>query len=210
MEKMRVSARECRKRKKAGIKGLEAKLQKYVQKDKRSSATIDRLQDEMAALRALLAAGQKVALSDSTPVESMSSAVPQQFTSQQQYEADAPSDMMQFESIAEDGPYETYTTVLNVGPRGSSAAPSLFEKRRSRATPPKLNIDVSRVEEACAPHLELTASYRLTPLTPLTAGFKLDDLQLIPGFALPTPEPCQVGGVGFSFNCLDAEISLLV
>ena len=56
MEKMRISARECRKRKKKNIAGLEQKLRQFEQKDKRNTTTIRQLRDDMRALRENLAA----------------------------------------------------------------------------------------------------------------------------------------------------------
>jgi hypothetical protein len=51
MEKMRISARECRLRKKNNIATLETKLRAFEQKDKRNKATINRLRDEMRRLQ---------------------------------------------------------------------------------------------------------------------------------------------------------------
>jgi len=214
MEKMRISARECRKRKKAGIKGLEAKLQKFAQKDKRSAATISRLEDEMRILRERLAAASASASpSPSPPNNACYHTAPQQ---QQQRLSVVTTTMdrqlpqqMQYDTIFEDCPHETLASVSSAASSAPATPPSLYEKRRPGAiAPTKLDLGF-----AAAPQLEMTACFRLTPLTPLTPGIKLADL--VPGFndggfTLPTPEPCQVGGMAFAFNCIDAEVALLV
>eukprot|EP00729_Bicosta_minor_P001331 gene1331-30764_t len=51
MEKMRISARECRLRKKHNIATLETKLEQYEAKDKRNRNTITRLKDEVRRLQ---------------------------------------------------------------------------------------------------------------------------------------------------------------
>lgn len=74
MEKMRISARECRLRKKHNIATLEGKLEAYEVKDKRSRNMIARLKDEVQRLQgSLRALGHepkvlpKVARSAATP-----------------------------------------------------------------------------------------------------------------------------------------------
>jgi len=51
MEKMRISARECRLRKKHNIASLESKLVAYEAKDKRNRSMISRLKDEVRRLQ---------------------------------------------------------------------------------------------------------------------------------------------------------------
>jgi hypothetical protein len=250
MMKMRVSARECRKRKKAGIQGLEAKLQKFVQKDKRNLRTIRTLQDELQALRESLQAVRAAsgafcsggASSPPAPTPFPSAAegtfqnhiVPQQEESEMdlKLEIDTRPASCQFarreqqpgrtamrvkeenmtplperfEPIAEDGPYETLSSILAAPPHRHQ---SLHEKRFG-AAPTVLDFsNLGAASRANCGGGEADVFRLPTPQTPLTPQLRvemeryrllsplaLDEDDLMPGFALPTPELATLGDGG--------------
>jgi Spy/CpxP family protein refolding chaperone len=182
--KLRVSARDCRKRKKAVIQELRAKLQEFVQKYKRDSATIEGLHDEMRVLRETLAAARKGSPPPPQPVHNMRM-VPQWVDPEPCTPPPAataaidtmvgmlPFDHVQGRSIVEARPYDTHTSVLTIG--CASPAPAFF-------------------------------------LAPLTPGLMMEDvgLQLVPGGSLPISEAYPLGGTAFDFECLDMEVALLL
>jgi predicted NBD/HSP70 family sugar kinase len=258
MEKMRISARDCRKRKKRGIQGLQAKLEKFVEKEQHSLATIQQLQDDLKILRKTLAAAQSsLSTTPTTADYTHNHTVPQHYSppppmpvlhdlshptrsrdsAAMLTEADHPPQQLQYDVIAEDGPYETLASIAT-GDRApfvvSKRAPvslhqkrapvSLYQKRRcGMGGPPTLDFEMMAVDDASNTRqpstpktplsarfkLELFDRYRLTSKDVLTPGIELNEL--VPTMALATPEPCRVeGGASFAFDCLDAEAALLL
>jgi hypothetical protein len=208
MLKLRVSARECRKRKKVGIQGIKAKIHKFVRKDEQNLVTIDRLQEEMKVLRETLAAIRntlpQAEHNHTRTVPQRVTACPQQLGA---YPAVTPIDTMAGTQKCETkitfdyGLYESYTSVLKDAP----TSPSLHEKRRYGTAPSQLSFDGEKTETCDTPA-------PLASLWPITPSFKLEgvDLQLISGWALPTAERSDFDTVAFDFDCLDAEVPFLL
>jgi hypothetical protein len=213
MLKLRISARECRKRKKVGIQGIKAKIHKFVRKEQQNLATIDRLQGEMKVLHETLAAIRNTLAAE----YNFSRTVPQQVAACPQklgaYPAVTPIDTMadtqplhrmkcKTKTTFDCGPYESYTSVL----KDATTSLSLHEKRRYGTAPSQLSFDGEETETCATPTPPVPLLWSITP------SFKLQgvDLQLISGWALPTPERSDFDTVAFDFDCLDAEVPFIL